>query len=181
MVLILGNSKALIEEEKFRKASKRKYEQLSEKIVSSYGQLQGLLSGQAVASSVPVPMPVLAPKTQQQQQPQTVVPFASTSAVAHKPHFGDSLCVDVAVDCTAFLSSQAQSLVRGKAKEKVELMHLHTTTHGTRRWSGENTNPGNGESQAHETAGPASKQQRSASPTPIAGSKRSLSPVRLGR
>ena len=36
------------------------------------------------------------------------------------------------------LSSQGQALLRGKGnwQERVELMHLHTTTHGTRRWSG---------------------------------------------
>jgi hypothetical protein len=35
------------------------------------------------------------------------------------------------------LSSQGQALLRGKGnwQERVELMHLHTTTHGTRRWS----------------------------------------------
>lgn len=36
------------------------------------------------------------------------------------------------------LSTQGQALLRGKGhwQERVELMHLHTTTHGTRRWSG---------------------------------------------
>ena len=34
------------------------------------------------------------------------------------------------------LSSNAQDLLRGKILERTELMHLHSTTHGTRRWSG---------------------------------------------
>jgi hypothetical protein len=33
-----------------------------------------------------------------------------------------------------FLGTQSQSLLKGKNREKIELMHLHTTTHGTRRW-----------------------------------------------
>ena len=43
----------------------------------------------------------------------------------------------VAVDFSC-LSTQGQALLRGKGhwQERVELMHLHTTTHGTRRWSG---------------------------------------------
>jgi hypothetical protein len=42
------------------------------------------------------------------------------------------------------LSSQGQALLRGKGhwQEKIELMHLHTTTHGTRRWSGEGVREG---------------------------------------
>lgn len=35
------------------------------------------------------------------------------------------------------IGSQSQDLLRGKFQERTELMHLHTTTHGTRRWSGD--------------------------------------------
>jgi hypothetical protein len=35
------------------------------------------------------------------------------------------------------LSQQGQDLLRGKIQERIELMHLHTTTHGTKRWSGD--------------------------------------------
>jgi hypothetical protein len=35
------------------------------------------------------------------------------------------------------LGPQTLHLVHGRAQEKTELMHLHTTTHGTKRWSGD--------------------------------------------
>ena len=96
VALLTGNSKALVEEEKFRKNGKKKYEVLSEKIISAHvsllravGSLNGLPSG--------------------------VVP---------------------GIDLT-HLSSQTVALLKGKAQEKIELMHLHTTTHGTKRWSGD--------------------------------------------
>lgn len=34
------------------------------------------------------------------------------------------------------LCPSAQDLLRGKIQERTELMHLHSTTHGIRRWSG---------------------------------------------
>ena len=96
MALLTGNSKALVEEEKFRKNGKKKYEVISEKIISAHANLLravGTLSG--VANGV--------------------VP---------------------GIDLT-HLSSQTVALLKGKAQEKIELMHLHTTTHGTKRWSGD--------------------------------------------
>ncbi len=96
MALLTGNSKALVEEEKFRKNGKKKYEVLSEKIINAHVNLLkavGTLNGMANG----------------------VVP---------------------GIDLT-HLSSQTVALLKGKAQEKIELMHLHTTTHGTKRWSGD--------------------------------------------
>lgn len=76
-----------MEEEKFRKSGKRKYEQLTEKLINA------------------------ANHTQQYSE-------------------GGGLVV-------ARLSAHSQSILKGKVQERIELMHLHTTTHGTRRWSGE--------------------------------------------
>ena len=56
MKLLSGNSKALVEEEKFRKAGKRKYEQFTERIIVLAEQLESLTatagSGDAVADWV---------------------------------------------------------------------------------------------------------------------------------
>lgn len=93
----------MIEEEKFRKNGKKKYESLSEKLISAALALQSAAGG--LKGSVTIEM----------------TPILSS------------------------LSSQGQSLIRGglhghtstKVHERLELMHLHTTTHGTRRWSGD--------------------------------------------
>ena len=50
--LLSGNSKALVEEERFRKNGKKRYEALSEKIVSATMQLQALAAGGALPVSV---------------------------------------------------------------------------------------------------------------------------------
>ena len=99
-----GNSKALIEEEKFRKTGKRKYEQITERMIAVAAILEQLAAANDGSSS---PLP------------------------------GGSTGGSVPVDFSC-LSSQGQALLRGKGhwQERVELMHLHTTTHGTRRWSG---------------------------------------------
>lgn len=85
--LNVGNSKLLIEEEKFRKNGKRKYEQLSEKLLQA-------------------------------------------AQMVH--HYGDGFHVD----CSK-LSLACQDLLKGKFQDRLELMHLHTTTHGLKRWSGD--------------------------------------------
>jgi hypothetical protein len=103
MKLLSGNSKALVEEEKFRKAGKRKYEQVTERIIVLAEQLESLT---ATAGS------------------------------------GDAVAVAAALDIgpldLSCLSAQSHTVLKGKVhwQEKLELMHLHTTTHGTRRWSG---------------------------------------------
>ena len=99
-----GNSKALIEEEKFRKTGKRKYEQITERMIAVAAILEQLAAANDGSSS---PLP------------------------------GGATGGSVPVDFSC-LSSQGQALLRGKGhwQERVELMHLHTTTHGTRRWSG---------------------------------------------
>eukprot|EP01041_Mallomonas_annulata_P007618 gene7618-15601_t len=93
--VLKGSSKALIEEEKFRKNGKRKYEQLSEKLVTTYRHLRQYTHGENV----------------------------DISALG--------------------LSRKAQDLLRGLGTERIELMHLHTITHGTRRWSNEDANSHN--------------------------------------
>ena len=97
-ILFVGNSKALVDEEKFRKNGKKKYETLSEKLL----HLSSSLQSHAHSSS-------------------GIVPVDATGVYQT-------------------LSSQAQSIIKSagssKVQERVELMHLHTMTHGTRRWSG---------------------------------------------
>lgn len=46
-------------------------------------------------------------------------------------------CVGKYAISLSALSAQSMEMVNGKAQEKTELMHLHTTTLGTRRWSGD--------------------------------------------
>lgn len=100
-----GSSKALIEEEKFRKSGKRKYEQITERMIALAGVLEQLNARNGSSSPI--------------------------------PEGQGSLAASASVDFTG-LSSQGQALLRGKGnwQDRVELMHLHTTTHGTRRWSG---------------------------------------------
>jgi hypothetical protein len=85
--MLTGNSRGLMEEEKFRKNGKRKFEQITERLVQ-----------------------------------------AARSAQTHS----DGMHMDI-----SHLSQQGQDLLRGKIQERIELMHLHTTTHGTKRWSGD--------------------------------------------
>ena len=101
-----GSSKALIEEEKFRKNGKRKYEQITERMISIFNVLEQLNAKDGNSSPIP-----------------------GSQSSGFIPH------IPVDFSC---LSSQGQALLRGKGhwQDRVELMHLHTTTHGTRRWSG---------------------------------------------
>jgi hypothetical protein len=118
-VLFLGNSKALVEEEKFRKNGKKKYEVLSERLVTLAATLHtGIHHPHSSATS------------SSRGGTSLISPFLVT--------------VDAA-SVFSVLSSQAQSLIRNSSnghnsravQERLELMHLHTTTHGTRRWSGD--------------------------------------------
>jgi hypothetical protein len=104
MKLLSGNSRALIEEEKFRKTGKRKYEQITERIIALAEQLDQLTAGACESSA------------------------ASPAGT----------CVDIGPLDLSSLSAQSHAVLKGKIhwQEKLELMHLHTTTHGTRRWSG---------------------------------------------
>lgn len=86
--LLSGSSKLLLEEERFRKQSKKKFEGLSDQILNCVFAIRQLCANRCT------------------------VDFSS-------------------------LSGHTLDLVHGKAHEKTELMHLHTTTHGTRRWSGD--------------------------------------------
>lgn len=90
----LGSSKALIEEEKFRKTGKRKYEHIVEKLTVAFYQAQYYMA-------------------------------STKSDLLSSPVLG--------------LSHTAIAAIKGKGKstERTELMHLHTTTHGTKRWSGD--------------------------------------------
>ena len=96
----------MIEEEKFRKNGKRKYEQITERMIGIFNVLEQLNAKDGSSSPVP-----------------------GSQSNGFMPH--------IPVDFTC-LSSQGQALLRGKGhwQDRVELMHLHTTTHGTRRWSG---------------------------------------------
>lgn len=94
--MFTGSSKHLLEEEKFRKNGKKKYEALAEKLTLTGASLVQLA--------------------------------AQSNSVGG---------IEVTIDFSS-LSQQAQGLLRGKNmvyREKLELMHLHTMTHGTRRWS----------------------------------------------
>jgi hypothetical protein len=87
--LLTGNSKALVEEEKFRKTSKRKYETVTEKmsLVISSIQLLGV-----------------------------------------EQHI-NGVTVDVS-QLSQHLTPQGLDILNGKMQEKIELMHLYTSTHG---------------------------------------------------
>jgi hypothetical protein len=50
-------------------------------------------------------------------------------------HAANECSPGIALDISK-LSTSAQDLLRGKIQERTELMHLHSTTHGVRRWSG---------------------------------------------
>jgi hypothetical protein len=82
-----GNSKALVDEEKFRKSGKKKFEIISEKL------LEAARAAQACSAGFPLDI--------------------------------------------SRLSNAGQDLLRGKIQERTELMHLHTMTHGAKRWSGD--------------------------------------------
>ena len=86
--LMSGSSRVLVEEEKFRTQSKKKFEGLSDQILNCAVAIRQLTASRCIVD------------------------------------FG----------C---LSGHTLDLVNGRAIEKTELMHLHTTTHGTRRWSGD--------------------------------------------
>ena len=91
----------MVEEEKFRKLGKRKYEHLSDKLYNSFAAIHHLL----IVKSDLILSPILS-----------------------LSHIG-----------------QAAIKTKGKINERTELMHLHTTTHGTRRWSGDLVDSNNDE------------------------------------
>jgi hypothetical protein len=87
--LPLGNSKLLIEEEKFRKTGKKKFEQISEKLLISFNKFQLL----------------------------------STTV--------DGIAIELKPDLEA-LSEHSRALIKGKLKERAELMHLELiSSHGS--------------------------------------------------
>lgn len=85
-----GNSRLLVEEEKFRKTGKKKYEVLSEKMLQLFARLNSLTSGNN----------------------------ASGAAVPH---------IDVRPTLAA-LSAKGKGLLKGRFKERIELMHLQLST-----------------------------------------------------
>lgn len=98
-----GNSKLLIEEEKYRKNAKKKFESITEKMVYLYAKLNALSSGAQAHSSVGMSSP---PPVQCLLQ--------------------ESTFIEIKIDITGF-SIQGQTLLKGGvSKEKVELMRLHT-------------------------------------------------------
>jgi hypothetical protein len=87
--ILSGSSKQLVDEEKFRKQSKKKFAGLSDQILNCVFAVRQLSSERCK------------------------IDFSG-------------------------LSPQTRELVNGGAvQEKTELMHLHTSTHGTKRWSGD--------------------------------------------
>jgi len=133
---LIGSSKALLEEEKFRKNGKKRYEALAERLTAAGVSLLGLVQGQG----------------QGQGQGQEL---------------GYALSwFELVVDFSG-LSMQAQGLLRSQsnahgrahggagavARDKAELMHLHTMAHGTRRWS-DDSNDGEGQGAGSENCDP---------------------------
>jgi hypothetical protein len=86
-----GNSRLLVEEEKFRKAGKKKYEVLSEKMLQLFAKLN------------------------------TLTGASTTSAGGPAPH------IDVRPTLAA-LSAKGKGLLKGRFKERIELMHLQLST-----------------------------------------------------
>ena len=149
--LMSGSSKVLVEEERFRTQSKKKFEGLSDQILNCVVAIRQLSTGKCT------------------------VDFSR-------------------------LSGHTLDLVHGRAAEKTELMHLHTTTHGTRRWSGDRelTEATDAAEESHRTPPPpslsalysstpaasgtkAEKQRSTSPPRPRSGSPlktRAASPVR---
>lgn len=89
-LLSTGNSRLLVEEEKFRKTGKKKYEVLSEKMLQLFAKLNSLTSG-------------------------------NNAAGASVPH------IDVRPTLAA-LSAKGKGLLKGRFKERIELMHLQLST-----------------------------------------------------
>ena len=135
--LLSGNSRALIEEEKFRKNGKRKYEQITERIIAMAEMLEQLTATAAAAS----PGGSVGSSNNGggfNDATTTAIPSASSSASSSSGGHsvqGHQLHLDIGPLDLSSLSSQSQSVLKGKVQwqEKLELMHLHTTTHGTRR------------------------------------------------
>lgn len=80
-----GNSRLLVEEEKFRKAGKKKYEQLSERMLQLFGRLNSLTAGLTA------------------------------------PHIDTRPSLEG-------LSAKGKGLLKGRFKERIELMHLQLST-----------------------------------------------------
>mmetsp|Transcript_22914 Transcript_22914/g.33487 ORF Transcript_22914/g.33487 Transcript_22914/m.33487 type:complete len:1633 (+) Transcript_22914:1-4899(+) len=117
--VLMGNSKALMDEEKFRKSGKRKFESICDKL------LDAARTAQAHSGGIPLDISKLTP--------------------------------------------QSQGLLKGKIQERTELMHLHTMTHGARRWSGERDSMPTEDLNKENSVGSLNTEQtssRSKSPTP---------------
>jgi hypothetical protein len=96
--LLNGNSKALVEEEKVRKLSKRKYETVTEKMSQIITSIQHIGASHDIDGAV-----------------------VDVSRLAHH------------------LSPQGVDVLHGKMQEKIELMHLHSTTHGPKKSSSDDS------------------------------------------
>ena len=127
--VLTGSSKALMEEERFRKTGKRKYEVLTDKMLQSM-ELVSLLTASLEDYENDE-------KVNEEQEGQ--------HQLQQKIHYDDSnrkLLVGLmgfasrasAESVALKLSHQGRQLLRGNRDDRIELMHLHTTTHGTKRW-----------------------------------------------
>ena len=133
--LLSGNSRALIEEEKFRKNGKRKYEQITERIIAMAEMLEQL-TATAAASSPGGSGSGGSNGSGNGSGFSDVTTTSSIPSSSASSSAAGQLHLDIGPLDLSSLSSQSQSVLKGKVQwqEKLELMHLHTTTHGTRRY-----------------------------------------------
>jgi hypothetical protein len=95
----------LVEEEKFRKGGKKKYEVLSERMLQLFAKLNALTSGDAAATGASAAAAAATVTTTGSSMPHIDV----------RPSFGG-------------LSSKGKGLLKGRFKEKIELMHLQLSS-----------------------------------------------------
>jgi hypothetical protein len=92
----------LVEEEKFRKGGKKKYEVLSERMLQLFAKLNALTSGDAAATGAAAAATV-------------TTTGSSMPHIDVRPSFGG-------------LSSKGKGLLKGRFKERIELMHLQLSS-----------------------------------------------------
>jgi hypothetical protein len=123
-----------VEEEAFRKKGKRKYELLTEKMTAAMAAVREVLvQGQGQTCGM------------EGGAGSDCDPLAGAGSAEMECTVGGVTTLmgfhgTFSPDMSALgLSKVAKDLLRGKVTERSELMHLHTTTHGTKRqaWEGE--------------------------------------------
>jgi hypothetical protein len=107
--VLSGNSKALIEEEKYRKNAKKKYEVISEKLIQIFQKLISLTT-----------MPFSSAMMTESTAP---VATAPASTVSTSP----VVMLECAIDLNCFSQYTQNILKNGIQKERLELIRLHTS------------------------------------------------------